>query len=248
MTTITTSTPGTFCWIELATSDAAGARAFYTALFDWSVEEQQTPQGAYYIFKNRERSAGAMYENNDLPPHWLSYVSVASADDTAAKAKELGGSVKMGPFDVMDLGRMAEINDPQGATLAIWQPKSNIGVQVRNELSSLCWNELMARDLEACKRFYPALFGWTMKESPEYTEWHLGGLPIGGMMKMHGPDEAPTVWLPYFCVADADAIAAQAQGLGAKLYAGPQDIPGVGRFALLSDPQGAFFYVIRLSM
>ncbi|MGN6185504.1 MAG: VOC family protein [Thermoanaerobaculia bacterium] len=245
--------PGSFCWIELATTDAHAAREFYKSLFRWTVNENDMGEmGIYYIFQKDGRDCAAMYQmgaqQQGMPPNWLSYVAVANADQSTEKAKSLGGNVVMGPFDVDDHGRMAVIGDPQGAYFAIWQAIKNPGIKVRDEVNSLCWNELSARDLDASKKFYPALFGWRMKESPEYTEWHLGEHAVGGMMQSQAPAEVPPYWLPYFAVADCDASVASAQSLGAHTLVPPMDIPKVGRFAVLADPQGATFAVIKLAM
>src|SRR6185436_11017002 len=172
MPEVTSHEPGTFCWIELATSDPQGAKGFYTSLFGWTVNEfPMGEQGTYYIFQKNGRDAAAMYqkgpEQAQVPPNWMSYVNVASADESAAKAKSLGATAMLEPFDVYDFGRMAVLMDPQGATFSLWQPMKNIGVQIRDEAGTLCWNELQARELGKAVAFYPQLFGWTLKESPE---------------------------------------------------------------------------------
>jgi predicted enzyme related to lactoylglutathione lyase len=250
MTTTPTHAPGSFCWIELATTDTAGGKAFYTKLFGWTVNEIPMGEGLVYtIFRDRARDAAAMYRmDNDARPNWLSYVAVSSVDTAVEKAKELGASVVAGPADVADSGRFAALIDPQGAPFAVWQPNKHIGVGVRDEPNALCWNELQVRDADAARTFYPALFGWRMKESPEYTEWHLGEHAIGGMLASQAPPEVPPYWLPYFAVADCDVTVATAQSLGGGLIVPPMDIEHVGRFAVLADPQGAVFAVIKLAM
>jgi hypothetical protein len=253
MTKFTSHEPGSFCWIELATSDDAGGKAFYTQLFGWTViENDMGPMGTYSIFQKDGAACAAMYkippDMAGMPPNWTSYVTVADADASTEKAKSLGATVHMGPFDVEDFGRMSFLSDPQGANFAIWQAKKNVGVGIRDEPGTLCWNELHVRDLGAAKKFYPELFGWKMKESPEYTEWYLGDRAIGGMMPAQGPPEAPSFWMPYFSVADCDETVATAQSLGAAVHVPPFDAANVGRMAVLSDPQGAFFSVIHLKM
>lgn len=245
--------PGSFCWIELATSDAGAAKTFYTQLFGWSLREiPMGEHGTYTILQKDDRDVAALYqkgpEQAGMPPNWLSYVSVQSADAAVTQAKERGGTVHAGPFDVFDLGRMAVLSDPQEAVFAVWEPKSHHGVGVRDEPGALCWNELQARDLEAAKKFYPSLFGWRMKESYEYTEWHLGENAVGGMLGSHAPAEVPSFWLPYFAVDDADASAEKAGALGARVLAPPMDIEKVGRFAVVADPQGAAFAIIKLNL
>ncbi len=235
------------------TSDAAGARSFYTQLFGWSVNENPMGDlGIYYIFQQDGADAGAMYERTaemaGIPPFWMSYVRVDDADATTEKARSLGATVQNGPFDVGPQGRMTVFGDPQGAAFAIWQPYEQPGLGVRDEVGTLCWNELHARDVDAAKKFYPALFPWTMKESPEYTEWHIGEQAIGGMMLSQAPAEVPSMWLAYFSVADCDAAVAQTESLGGRVIVPPFEAANVGRMAILGDPQGATFAVIKLMM
>ena len=240
--------PGTFCYVELATPDLKASKTFYAGLFGWTMKETPLQDGQVYVQPQKNgRDVGGMYETKDAPPNWMSYIAVASADDTAAKAQSLGGHLMMPPFDVMDLGRMAMIIDPQGAPFAAWQAKKNPGVGVRDEPGTLCWNELAARDVDVAKKFYTSLFGWGAKTSPEYTEWETGGRSIGGMMKIPSP-EIPTHWLAYFMVDDCDASTKKAKSLGARAYVEPMDIPKVGRFSVVADPQGASFALFKPSM
>ena len=145
--------PGTFCWVELATSDGAAAKKFYTSLFGWEIDDVPGGGGVYSLLKKKGKDAAALYElgpqQKGVPPHWNSYVSVASADDAATKAKRLGGTVIMEPFDVMEHGRMAVVQDPAGAAFSLWQPKSHIGAQVVNEPGSLYWAELDTTDMKS---------------------------------------------------------------------------------------------------
>ena len=251
MAEMTSHQPGTFCWIELGTSDAPAAKAFYTGLFGWTTNEQDMGEmGIYYLFQKNGKDVAAMYQLGEqmkgVPPHWMSYVAVANAEQAVEKVKSLGGSIVNGPFDVYDYGRMAVAVDPQGAHFAVWEARTHIGVQIRDEENSLCWNELQARDIAAAKTFYPALFGWRMKESSEYTEWHLNEDAIGGMLGSSQPPEVPPYWMPYFAVGDCEGAVNRAQGAGAQVYVPPMDIEKVGRFAVMADPQGAVFAVIKL--
>jgi uncharacterized protein len=147
----------------------------------------------------------------------------------------------------MDVGRMATIQDPQGAVLSLWQPKKQIGAMVINEPNTMCWNELTTKDVDGSRKFYTALFGWKLKISPEYTEVHVGDMPVGGIFPM--PKEmgnAPPYWMPYFAVTDCDGVTKKAKSSGAKVHVEPKDIPGTGRFSVMSDPQGAIFAIIKV--
>lgn len=247
MSHVTTHQPGTFCWVELGTSDDAAAKRFYSGLFGWATKETDMGEmGTYYIFTKDGKEAAAMYRlgaDMPMPPHWMPYVAVTSTDQTVAKANGLGAQGVHGPFDVFDHGRMAVIRDSQGAHLAVWQAIKHSGIEVHDEANAFCWGELHAADPNAAKSFYTALFGWRAKESPDYTEWHLGEQAVGGMIRAHGPD---TGWIPYFAVDDCDAVASKAKAGGATIFVEPQDIEKVGRFSVIGDPQGAIFAIIKL--
>jgi len=250
---------GTFAWPELATTDQQGAVAFYRALFGWSVDEQPIgPTETYSMFQLRGKDVGAAYtmrpeeRQSGAPPHWNSYVTVKNVDDAVKRAQALGATVFAAPFDVMDAGRMAVLQDPTGAVFQVWEPKKHIGAKILDEPGALCWTELTTSDTKAAEKFYTQLFGWTPKHSAagapmEYTEFSVGGTPSIGMMPKPAemPAEIPSYWMPYFLVAGVDASAARAKELGGKLMVGPHDIPGTGRFAILNDPQGAMFAIFQ---
>jgi predicted enzyme related to lactoylglutathione lyase len=253
--------PGTFTWVELATTDQQAGVKFYRELFGWDVNESPIGENEVYsMFQLRGKDVGAAYtmrpeeRASGAPPHWNMYVTVANADETVKKAEGLGATVFAPPFDVMDHGRMAVLQDPTGAAFQVWQPKKHIGVQILNEPGALCWTELTTRDTKAAESFYTNLFGWTPKHSApsavmQYTEFSVNGQPSIGMMAMPPgmPAGTPSYWMPYFQVADCDATAAKAKGLGAHVMVPPQDIPNTGRFAILSDQQGAVFAVFKFS-
>ena len=259
MATIEKHVPGSFCWVELATTDSAGAKKFYSDLFGWSSHDDPVgPDMVYTMFQRDGKNVGAMFEmppemqKMGIPSNWLTYVTVESVDKSAQQAKSLGGEVMREPMDVMGIGRMAVIRDPQGATIAFWQPIQAHGFQLCRENNTHCWSEGWVSDVEASQSFYSGLFGWTYKtdSSPTpYTEILNRGTPIGGMMKIT-PDmgDAPPSWLNYFAVEDCDATVTLATAKGGQAIVPAMDIEGVGRFAVLQDPQGAIFAAIRLTV
>ncbi len=248
--------PGDFSWIELGTTDQPAAKKFYSSLFGWtSSDNPMGPDQFYTLFRIDGREAGGMYGYNaeqrarKAPPHWLLYIATSSADETAAKVEPAGGKVLQPAFDVMDLGRMAVLQDPAGAAIAVWQAKQHTGIGIAGAPGSFCWGELYTSDTGKASAFYAAAFGWGTKPSPEYTEWTNGGAAIGGMMAIK-PEwgNMPPHWIPYFMVENCDATVAKAASLGGKIHHPATDIPNVGRFAVFGDPQGASFAVIQLSM
>lgn len=107
------------------------------------------------------------------------------------------------------------------------------------------WYDLMTADAEAAIAFYTNVAGWTMTPftTPEgtYQMWTNGAGPVGGVMAKPAADPAPPHWMAYFGTPDVDATHAEATKRGATTYVPPTDIPQVGRFAVLADPQGAAF-------
>lgn len=255
MAEVKSHAPGAFCWIELGTTDQAAAKDFYSKLFGWTFRDDEMGPGmTYTTFLLNGNAAAACYRLDPakmagVPPHWMPYFATADAAATARRAEQLGGSVKMPAFEVGNYGAMAVLADPQGGTFSVWQAKENTGLGVVNEPGAFCWGQLDTTDTAGAEAFYRALFGWGAKTGSDggaaYTEWLLGETPIGGMMAKPRESPGPPHWLAYFAVADCDATAAKAASLGAKTYVPPSDIPGVGRFAVFADPQGAAFAIYK---
>ncbi len=198
---------------------------------------------ALYELNPEQRSQGVL-------PHWMVYISVPSADEAAEKAKSLGGTVLMGPFDVFDSGRMTFIQDPTGATFAVWQPAKHIGARIMNEPGTLAWTELATTDTAG--EFYTQLFDWTSETAEmgggPYITFMKGEQPVGGMLPMTEEwGDVPPHWMIYFAVADCDRTVDLAASLGGRVQVPPTNIEGVGRFTMLADPQSALFSVIKLA-
>lgn len=242
--------PGSFCWIELATTDQNAAKQFYTSLFGWTVEDfPMGPEGSYSMFSLQGRTAGAAYtlraddRQQGVPPHWMLYIDTDDADDSVQRTVSAGGKALSPAFDVMTFGRMAALQDPTGAIFSVWQPKSHIGTGITGVDGTLCWADLMTGDAEAAKKFYSAVFGWQLtpgeKDPSGYLhikngEQYIGGVPPGALRPgMHAH------WLAYFLVSDCDASTTKATQLGAKVYMPPTSMEGVGRWSVIADPQGA---------
>ena len=257
MSATTTHAPGTFCWADLGTTDPAGAKRFYTGLFGWTFEDRPIGEGEYYtmLLQQAKSVAGLYAQPADeraagIPCHWSSYIAVESADRVSARAAELGGTVLAPPFDVMEHGRMAVIQDPTGSVVALWEPRNHPGAGLLGEPGSICWNELCTRDPARAGAFYADLLGWARERMPmpgfEYTVFKRGDQPAGGMMAIQLEwGDMPPHWEVYFAVADCDATAGEAARLGGSVLKEPADIPGVGRFAVLRDPQGATFSILQ---
>jgi len=252
----TSYTQGTPNWVDLQTSDQDAAKAFYAGLFGWTYDDQPMPQGPVYSMAllGGHTVAAIAPQSPEMaaagvPPMWNTYIAVDSVDEAVGKVEAAGGKVAMAPFDIMDAGRMAFVMDPAGAPVALWQANQHIGATLVNEPGTLTWNELITAD-PAAVRFYTDVLGLTtstmdMGEGQQYTLFEAGGQQVGGSMAPPMPG-IPNHWQVYFAVADTDAAAARATELGGTIQAPPFDTP-VGRMAVIGDPQGAVFSIIKLA-
>ncbi|MER7751647.1 VOC family protein [Kitasatospora sp. NPDC097643] len=245
--TVTTGGP---CWVELGTSDPAAAKAFYGELFAWRAETDPRPEAGGYtqmVLGDAPVAGLTPLFTPQQPTAWTVSFAVADTDATLAAVKDAGGTILMEPTEVFDLGRFAVAADPSGAAFSLWQARAFQGVGVLNEPGSLGWVELLTRDAAGATAFYPAVFGWSVSPSEQYTQWGLDGADFGGMLVMDDrfPPQVPPHWLPYFSVADVDGTVARATGLGAEVLLAATDVPDGPRIAVLRDPQGAAFGVYK---
>lgn len=244
----TSHAPGTFSWVDLGTPDADSAKRFYSELFGWELTDEPTGPGNTYTVARVDGSAVcALYKRRaDLgTPAWLSYITVESAEETALRAGELGGSIIQPSFDVMDAGRMALLSDPNGAMFGIWQPNLGIGAELVNDPGTLCLNQLNTDNPEAAQTFYKELFGWTVEyngtDTGDYWGLYNDGTLNGGLMPLPPEADAPPHWLVYFTVSDLDRSVAQiAKELDGQIFGQPMKIES-GRIAVAADQQGAVF-------
>lgn len=250
MTDIDRHLPGRPSWIDLGTPDLPGAAAFYSSLFGWNVADLGPDAGDYRMCDLGGRAvAGMGPQQNPGPPYWTTYFSVESADDVAARITAAGGQVIVPPMDVMDAGRMVVAADPTGAVFSLWQPMTHQGTGVHSVLGTRCWSELATRDTASAGAFYAAVFGWELEHVTEmhYNIFKIGDEQVGGMLTIdeNFPADMPAYWAVYFYTDDIDGTVGAATTAGATVMMPPTPIEGVGRFAVVADPQGAVFSLLE---
>ena len=172
------------------------------------------------------------------------------------EAQRLGGKVLKGATDIPNVGRYAVLSDPQGATFALYTPASppasppagGAGSGASGEFS---WHELTTTDPQAGLRFYSELFGWARGPGHDmggtmglYQIFTQGGAQVGGMYRVQDASTPPH-WLGYVRVTDAARTAAAAKAAGGRVLHGPVEVPGGSWIAMLLDPQGGAFAVVR---
>jgi uncharacterized protein len=257
MASIDKHSPGSFCWFELATTDQNAAKSFYTSLFGWSVVDNPIgPDDFYSIFKLEGRDTGAAYtmrkeqRAQGVPPHWMLYIAVVNADDAVARAAQLGGTVLAPAFDVMDIGRMAVIQDPGGAIFSVWESRLHQGTGIGGVDNTVCWADLSTPHPQRVQEFYSGLFGWELAKDPKdpsgYIHIKNGEHFIGGIPSAeHRNPNAPPHWLLYFQVAGPEAATGKAAQLGGTVLMPPRKMENVGTWSIVADPQGAVFALFK---
>jgi predicted enzyme related to lactoylglutathione lyase len=253
MTKVDTHAPGTICWVDLMTSDAETARTFYKALFGWTFLLDDTAPGHYALAQLDDRPAagvGPLPDGAPLSPAWSVYFASDDLDATLATVTARGGRVMAGPMDVIEEGRMAVCMDPSGAAFCVWQAKRHVGARVIDEPNAMCWYEVFTPDAAKACDFYGSVFGLEARRLVEEGEptlvfytLHKGDKIVGGVEQT--ASGAPA-WRIYFAVADADAAAARITELGGSITVPPLDTP-YGRMAVVADPTGAGFAIIKLA-
>jgi uncharacterized protein len=242
--------PGTFCWADVTTTDQEGAKAFYGGLFGWEADDRPVGDGVYYSMMRLDGKDVAAISPQQpgqraagVPALWNSYVSVQSADAAAERARELGGKVHAAPFDVLDAGRMAVMQDPQGAFFMVWEPRAHFGAAVVNGPGALTWNELVTPDPDAAKDFYRGLFGWKFvpfEGSSNAYHSIKNGRAYNGGVRLLDVDGVPAHWAVYLGIDDLQSGLSKVEDLGGKRLSGEVDLPKA-KIAAVQDPQGAPF-------
>jgi uncharacterized protein len=247
---------GTFSWADLATTDPDGAKSFYTGLFGWECEDIPVEGGTYTMCRLDGKDVAAIAGQREeeraqnVPPHWNNYVTANDLDARAPKVAELGGNLMIPPFDVMDVGRMAVAVDPTGAVFMLWQPKSSIGAELVNAAGALSWTELATTNMDAARKFYEGLFGWTYEDldlngAGTYSIIQNGDKSNGGIRALSPQEHGiPPNWTPYFGVVSSDETSSRVEELGGKVLMPTMRVPA-GAFTVLADPQGAVFQIFE---
>jgi uncharacterized protein len=254
MAQATATAVGRPVWVDLASSDAAASREFYSKLFGWRIDVNPDPEYGGYAratLGDKDIAGIGPAQDPSAPTAWNIYIGTTDAEALGRRVEAAGGKIAAPPFDVGDQGRMAVFQDPAGAFISAWQPTRMGGFQTQGS-NAYGWAELNARGVEKALPFYTQVFGWTTKTSPmgddqpPYTEFQQDGESVAGAWEMNPmvPASVPSYWQVYFNVDDVDAAFQKALAAGAHEMLEPQDFPG-GRFAIVSDPQGASIGLLK---
>jgi hypothetical protein len=245
---------GRFVWHELMTNDTEAAARFYGRVVGWKAQPWEHDPGYALWMGPGGPVGGLMKLSPDMPagtpPHWMLYIGAPNVDETVAQAQRLGAKLHKAPWDIPNVGRIAVLEDPQGAMFMVMASQEPAMPETgMKPVGDFSWHELATTNVQAAFDFYRALFGWEvldrldMGPSGIYLIFGWGGQQRGGIYNKTAEMTWPSNWLSYARVPNADAAAAQARGIGGKVTMGPMDVPGGDRIAVILDPQGATFAV-----
>ncbi len=241
-----------FVWYELVTSDIDAALRFYGAVLGWTAQDFDGPGARYAIVSAKGKGVGGVMKLTEGMPHpfWLGYLGTRDIADSAARFTAAGGTVEHGPWEIPNIGHLVLLSDPQGAGLAMIQPKSSGASEAfaPGTPGHGAWHELHTTDPAAAFAFHADQFGWSKGEVHgiagvgSYQIFKAGDMQIGGMVRRM--DARPPAWLYYFGVEAINAAMVRIRSAGGTILNGPFQVPGGMFVAQATDPQGAAFALV----
>ncbi|URM89335.1 VOC family protein [Streptomyces sp. MRC013] len=253
MTEATRREPGTPCWVSLMVRGLDATEEFYGELFGWEFRPGPPELGPYVraLLDGREVAGiGRLPVDRGLPGAWTAYLASDDADRTAESVRCSGGTVAVGPLDAGDAGRLAICSDPCGAVFGVWQAAAFPGTSVPGVPGAPVWNELLTYESEQVVKFYRTVFGYGTGPSASAGQDRavllVEGRPAVSVRGVGAalPRSRGAHWTTWFEVTDPDASARRVEELGGRTLRPPQDGPE-GRRAVVADPEGAVFTVVR---
>ena len=245
----------TIIWNQLTCTDLDQAIGFYESLFGWTTKPEERETYVHF-YMGEQTVAGVMPSHGGPsgPAHWAVHVGTSDIAAYRKRAEAAGGKPLTPIMDIPHTGKLCPIADPGGAVLVAFEPsdpdRGSWGPQQKP--GHFCWVELMSGDLPNALKFYGEVVGWKTHEMQvgdiQYTCLAApdakDGAAVGGAMTKPEP-HIPDHWLPYVAVNRVDEKHAEALKLGARACVPPTEIPGIGRFSVLIDPQDAVFAIYQ---
>ncbi|KUJ68639.1 bleomycin resistance protein [Streptomyces albus subsp. albus] len=245
--------PGMPCWTSLMVHDLTTTQSFYQALFGWDFTPGPQELGAYVRAVRGGHPVagiGTLPPERQLPIAWTTYLASDDADDTAEQIRSCGGTVAVGPLDAEEAGRLVIAADPAGGVFGVWQARAHVGAVRTGAPGTPVWHELFTYETATVGKFYSCVFGLesdpTVTVDADQTSLSVRGRAVAGIQGVGGalPRDRGPHWMPYFAVPDTDAAARAVVELGGQVVQPPRD-GAAGRCAVVADPEGAVFTVVR---
>jgi hypothetical protein len=240
---------GAFVWHDLLAHDLAAAERFYGELFGWTFDHGNDGDPDYVTILHDDRPIGGIalidrLEGNVSGAQWVSWISVPDVDEAASRTRQAGGTVLREPRDLEARGRIAVVQDAEGALVGFVRATGGDPIAGQPMPGGWLWTELWSHDPESAARFYDAVVGYergTVDEPGmprDYQVFRAGGEPRAGLITL--PEQRIRAhWLPYVRVLDPQALVGQVEGLGGRVLIAPSPDIRNGTVALIADPGGA---------
>ncbi|MBX3097800.1 MAG: VOC family protein [Fimbriimonadaceae bacterium] len=246
--------PRAHAWIEINTHNPDATRDYYTSHFGWGTHgmDMGPEMGTYTMFTHNESPFGGIVHlqgemAQGMPAKWMVYFNTPDVDACAARCEELGGKVLHPPFDIPTIGRTAYLADPHGNHFYAFKSASEGSGDEPMPSGPESWFEIATTDVESTRNFYNSLFGWGNEKWPmgEMGDYHMftyGGKAFAGIDNFGTGMDG---WNVVFDSDDVDAAAADCKARGGSVQMEPHDIPDVGRSAVLADPHGTKYELMK---
>ena len=245
-----------FSWTDAFVLKYGPAKEFYEQLFGWYFADQHDDLELVYSLAclNSEASppesisVAGLAECKDPSRKmdcWNSYIRVQNVDGMVERIQSFGGTLVMGPMDVMTAGRMAVCLDSRGAAFHLWQAKDHQGVDSSFAPGKPCWFELTSAHIKSSIEFYSSVFGWTVREAPsdsgQYHIFYSNDIMIAGMHNQIDHSRGTETWLPFFLTQDMEASVKKCLEFNGSVIHGPVVEPKMGKYATVTDLENNMF-------
>ncbi len=248
---------GKWVWYELESTDPEKSKAFFGQLLGWQIEPQEMSGMKFELVKSGGQDIATINAvEGKGKSHWVPFVSVPDVDATVKTVEEQQGKVVKPAADIPNIGRFAIVADPNGVEFAVFKGMKGDPPDPQQPASGeFVWNEYLTKNKKqhtTALAFYPAAIGYTTsqmqmgegKKKMPYDMLSFGEAPRAGVVSAR-PASLGGAWLPWVTVDDTDALVALAKQLKGKVLVKPNDIPSIGRAAVVADPTGAAIGLLR---
>jgi predicted enzyme related to lactoylglutathione lyase len=246
-------TPGTPCWVSLMVHQLPTTQEFYGALFGWEFRPGPVQLGPYVralLDGEDVAGIGQLPPDRHLPTAWTPYMATDDAALATQTVSSSGGTVAVGPLSAGGAGRLAIASDPSGAVFGLWEAAAHLGASAVGAPGTPVWNELVTRETSSIVKFYQAVFGYeaepVVSADFDFTTLLVDGRPVASLHGVGGalPRDRGAHWMTYFEVGDTDQAAGLVTELGGHVLQTPREGAN-GRQAVVADPEGAVFTIVR---
>ncbi|MHA6763291.1 VOC family protein [Streptacidiphilus sp. PAMC 29251] len=242
--------------MSLTARDLDTAERFYGPLLGWDFIPGSRELGPYrraVVDGLPVAGIGVIPAGTGMPVDWITYFAADSADEVAHRVRANGGTLALGPIDSEQAGRLALAADLDGAVFGIWEARDHPGWAVQHQPGAAAWSELATTGARRTGTFYEGVFGASAVQSDSarverdqgMVVLTVGGRRVAGIRQVPELDDRPR-WRILFAVDSVDQVAARALDLGGSVEQQPTDTP-YGRTALLRDPEGGRFGIVRMN-